>query len=106
MDYTDTERQQEVEALRLLANFQRSPTWKKVESILRDRRDLLELDLGQTGHTESDRAMLHGKLALLVELLFHLPRLVVERELADRSPSPEADAPASLPDPARKPELF
>lgn len=107
MDLTAAERQQEVEALRLLANFQRSPTWKKVETILRDRRDVLELEVGQTGLTDTDRALLHGKLALVLELLFHVPRLIVERDLADRSPSPEADdLPASLSDPARKPEVF
>lgn len=107
MDLTEQERRQELEAIRLLANFQRSPTWKKVEAILRDRRDVLEMEVGQTGLTDTDRAMLHGKLALVLELLFHLPRLVIERELADRNPSPEVDAlDTSLPDPVRTPEMF
>jgi hypothetical protein len=51
--------------------------------------------------------MLHGKLALCLELLLFLPRSIVDRELADRSPSPEEDVPASsLPDPVRRPEMF
>jgi hypothetical protein len=107
VDHSEQERLAEVEALRLLANFQRNPTWKKIETILRDRRDVLEMEVGQTGLTDTDRAMLHGKLALALELLWHVPRQIVERELADRSPSLEADdLTASLPDPARKPEIF
>jgi hypothetical protein len=107
MDFSQEDQQQEVEALRLLANFQRSPTWKKIETALRERRDGLELEVGRIGLSTDDRALLHGKLALTLELLFHLPRLIVEREMADRSPSPETDAPlVSLPDPARTPEMF
>ena len=109
MELADRERQEEQEALRLLLNFQRNPTWKKIETALRDRLSGLELLVGDetVPLTRDTRAMLQGKLALCAELLFHLPRLVVERELADRSPSPEADDPrASLPDPARTPERF
>ena len=107
MDLSEEQRAEEIEGLRLLANFQRTPTWKKIEAVLRERRDVLELEVGRTGLTADDRAMLHGKLALSLELLFHLPRMIVERELADRNPSPETDAPdVSLPDPARKPEMF
>jgi hypothetical protein len=103
----DAEQRQELDALRLLANLQRSPTWKKVETLLRERRDVLEDQLGRTGLTGDDRAMLHGKLALCVELLLFLPRSIVDRELADRSPSPEEDVlESSLPDPVRRPDLF
>jgi hypothetical protein len=103
----EAEQRHEIDALRLLANLQRSPTWKKVETLLRDRRDALEDQLGRTGLTADDRAMLHGKLALCVELLLHLATAIVDRELADRSPSPEEDVPdSSLPDPVRRPEMF
>lgn len=90
----------------MLLNLQRTPTFKRIQTILVERKTQLELDIGQVGLTDADRAMLHGRLTELVRLTLHLATEVVERELADRSPSPEADAPASLPDPVRKPELF
>lgn len=106
MDLEREEQVREVEALRQLQNFLRTPTWKRVETDLREQRDLLEQRLGDPGFTDADRAMLHGRLAMLVDCLFHLPRRAVEREIADRSPSIEADDPlASLHDPTQRPEL-
>ncbi len=107
MTVDEQERRDFAESLRLLQNLQRTPTYRRVLTILEEKRDQLELDLGTIGLTDTDRAMLHGKLALLVELVSHLARLIVDKELADRSPSPEPDdPPGSLLDPVRRPEMF
>jgi hypothetical protein len=104
---TDDERQ-EIEALRLVQTMQRTKVWKQIDAYLRERRDQFELDiLGQAALSDTDRALLHGKLAMLLECLLFLPRTLAERELADRSPSPTADDPmAVLTDPVQRPEMM
>jgi hypothetical protein len=107
VDVAQQERADLAEALRLLQNLQRTPTFKRVMATLIERRDQAELELATLGLSDTDRAMLHGRLSLLVELVLHLPRLLVDKELADRSPSLEPDdPPGSLLDPVRRPDWF
>jgi hypothetical protein len=102
------EERDEIDTLRLVQTTQRTKVWKQIETFLRERRDQLELDvLGQAALSDSDRAMLHGKLAMTLECLLFLPRRLAEREMADRTPSLTADDPmAVLTDPVQRPELM
>jgi hypothetical protein len=102
-----TEEHAYLETLRIQQSIQRTKTWKQVEVELRERRDQLEDVLGRTGLSADDRTMLHGRLAFCVEMLLHLPRILAERELADRTPSLTADdSMAVLTDPVQRPELM
>ena len=106
-DLDQQDRQEQLDALRLLQNLQRTPTFRRVLAVLTEKRDTLEQDLATVGLSHADRAMLHGRLSMVVELVLHLGRLLVDKELADRTPSLEPDAPlGSLLDPVRSPDLM
>ena len=74
--------------------FRRTATWKKIERYLTDRIHDLELEVGRTGLSCCDRAMLQGKIAAFLEArLYMVPAIVQETHAA--SPSPGEDVPAS-----------
>lgn len=90
---------QDLQALRRLKALRRHPLWKRIDAYLEERNALLIDQLGTTGLSTDDRAMLHGKLALLQELRLHLPPQLVDQALmADPQTSPEeGDSISSLP---------
>jgi hypothetical protein len=77
-------------------SFCRTRTWKQVERYLQARQHDLQTQAGQCGLTDSDRAMLQGKIAMILEVRLHLPTAMVQESLALAS-SVEEDAP-DLPD--------
>jgi len=81
---------------RQLLRFLRHPLWKRLSAYLEGRQVQLVDQLGQVGLTADDRAMLHGKLAVLQELRLHLPpRLVEDALTAAQTPPLEDDDPES-----------
>lgn len=90
------EQHAEADFARRLRTFLRHPVWKQIKSYLDGRFATLLDQLGQTGLSADDRAMLHGKLAFCQELTLHLPASIVEQAInAAQLPSPEEDDPES-----------
>ena len=92
---TPDERAATLERLRMLQNLLRNPTFKRVLGWVEGRMSQILDDVGQLGRlTADERAMMHGKLALLREMQLHLAPTLVEHELATRHPSTPEDVPA------------
>ena len=72
--------------------FCRTPTWKKVERYLTDRQHDLQTQCGRTGISDSDRAMLQGKIAMILEVRLQLPTAMVQEALQQDTSTGE-DAP-------------
>lgn len=107
---TDDDQQQAALLEALAADerrFRRSKTWRQVERYLTDRLRDLQMQAGQSGIGDADRAVLCGKVAMILEVQLALPAAMVQEARADEDTSTDTDAPAvsSRPLPIGRPEM-